>query len=79
MLPLDDFIGHVATSGLVAPEVLAHVRGQLEPEPAGDASVRLARRLIEGGWLTTYQAKKLLARRDPRVLPGRLPADATHR
>ena len=61
MLPLDDFIGHVATSGLVAPEVLAQVRGQLEPEPAGDAAVRLARRLIEGGWLTTYQAKKLLA------------------
>ena len=60
MLPLDDFIAHVATSGLVAPEVLAQVRGQLEPEPAGDASVRLARRLIEGGWLTSYQAKKLL-------------------
>jgi serine/threonine protein kinase len=60
MLALDDFIGHVATSGLVAPEVLAQVHSQLEPEPASDASVRLARRLIEGGWLTTYQAKKLL-------------------
>jgi serine/threonine protein kinase len=60
MLALDDFIGHIATSGLVAPEVLAQARGQLEPEPATDASVRLARRLIEGGWLTRYQAKKLL-------------------
>ena len=36
------------------------MRGQLDPEPSSDASVRLARRLIEGGWLTTYQAKKLL-------------------
>ena len=53
-------LAHVATSGLVAPEVLARVRGQIEPEPASDASVRLARRLIEGGWLTSYQAKKLL-------------------
>jgi eukaryotic-like serine/threonine-protein kinase len=60
MLALDDFIGHVATSGLVAPDVLAQVRGGLEPEPSADASVRLARRLIQGGWLTTYQAKKLL-------------------
>ena len=34
MLPLDDFIAHVAASGLVAPEVLARVRGQIEPEPA---------------------------------------------
>jgi eukaryotic-like serine/threonine-protein kinase len=60
MLPLDDFIAHVATSGLVAPEVLNRVRGQIETEPAGEASVRLARRLIENGWLTSYQAKKLL-------------------
>ncbi len=61
MLPLDDFTEHVATSGLVTPEVMAEFRGQLEPEPASDASVRLARRLIQSGWLTSYQAKKLLA------------------
>ena len=60
MVPLDDFIAHVAASGLVAPEVLARVRGQIEPEPAAEASVRLARRLLEHGWLTSYQAKKLL-------------------
>ena len=60
MLPLDDFIAHVATSGLVAPEGAARVRGQIEPEPASDASVRLARLLIQGSWLTTYQARKLL-------------------
>jgi eukaryotic-like serine/threonine-protein kinase len=61
MLPLDDFTAHVATSGLVAPEILARVRGQIEPEPSSEASVRLARRLIENGWLTSYQAKKLLS------------------
>ena len=60
MLPLDDFIAHVAASGLVTPEVLARVRGQIDQEPAAEASVRVARRLIENGWLTSYQAKKLL-------------------
>jgi serine/threonine-protein kinase len=61
MLRLDDFTANVATSGLVSPDVIASVRAQVEPEPAEDASVRLARRLIEGGWLTTYQARKLLS------------------
>jgi len=61
MLPLDDFTAHVATSGLVSPEVMARARAELDPEPAADASVRLARRLIEDGWLTTYQARKLLS------------------
>ena len=51
---------HVAASGLVTPEVLARVRGQIDQEPAAEASVRVARRLIENGWLTSYQAKKLL-------------------
>ena len=40
---------------------MAQVQAELDPEPAADASVRLARRLIEGGWLTTYQARKLLS------------------
>ena len=61
MLPLDDFTAHVATSGLVTPEVMAQLRDQLDPDPASDASVRLARRMIQSGLLTTYQAKKLLA------------------
>jgi eukaryotic-like serine/threonine-protein kinase len=61
MLPLDDFTANVAKSGLVSPDVVALIRAQLAPAPADDASFRLARQLIGGGWLTTYQAKKLLA------------------
>jgi len=61
MLPLDDFTANVATSGLVSPEVITRARDELDPEPATDASLRLANRLIGGGWLTTYQARKLLS------------------
>ncbi len=61
MIPLEDFIAHVAASGLVAPGVVARAQAQLQPEPQGDASVRLARRLIDDGRLTVYQAKKLLS------------------
>jgi eukaryotic-like serine/threonine-protein kinase len=61
MLPLDDFTANVGKSGLVAPDVVALIRAQLAPAPADDAALRLARQLIGGGWLTTYQAKKLLA------------------
>jgi eukaryotic-like serine/threonine-protein kinase len=61
MLPLDDFTANVAKSGLVSPDVVALIRAQLAPAPADDASLRLARQLIGGGWLTTYQARKLLA------------------
>jgi serine/threonine-protein kinase len=61
MIRLDDFTAHVAASGLVSPDVMARVQAELEPEPAADASLRLARRLIEGSWLTSYQARKLLS------------------
>jgi serine/threonine protein kinase len=61
MVRLDDFAANLARSGLVPPEVVAHVRSQLDPLPADDAAVRLARQLIGGGWLTSYQAKKLLS------------------
>jgi eukaryotic-like serine/threonine-protein kinase len=61
MIPLEDFIAHVALSGLVSPVVVAQVKAQIEPEPASDAAVRMARRLIDGGWLTLYQARKLLS------------------
>jgi hypothetical protein len=61
MLRLDEFTALVATSGLVSPEVIAEVQAGLDPEPAADASVRMARRLIEAGHLTTYQARKLLS------------------
>jgi serine/threonine-protein kinase len=61
MVPLDEFTGNVVSSGLVDPEVLDLVRSRFDPEPKGDAAVRLARQLIEGRWLTSYQAKKLLS------------------
>ena len=61
MLPLDDFTEHVVTSGLVGAERLSQLRAQIAPEPAADASLRLARKLVEHGWLTSYQAKKLLS------------------
>jgi eukaryotic-like serine/threonine-protein kinase len=61
MLQLDDFAEKVALSGLVPTLELTQARAQVEPEPAADASVRLARLLVQRGLLTTYQARKLLA------------------
>src|ERR1700733_7767505 len=61
MVQLDDVTANGAKSGLVPPDVVALIRAQLASSPADDASLRLARQLIGGGWLTTYQAKKLLA------------------
>ncbi len=60
MVRLVDFTDNVAKSGLVPPSVLSEAQAKLAPEPAADASIRLARRLIEDGWLTSYQAKKIL-------------------
>jgi serine/threonine protein kinase len=61
MVRLDDFTANLARSGLVPPEVATLVQSQLDPLPADDAAVRLARQLIGGGWLTAYQARKLLS------------------
>ena len=61
MLRLDDFTANVVKSGLVPPEVLTGFQAQLEFASAEDAPVRLARQLVQNGWLTSYQAKKLLA------------------
>jgi serine/threonine-protein kinase len=61
MLRLDQFTANLAASGLVSPAVMAQVQAEVGPEPAQDAAVRLANRLIEGGWLTNYQARKLFA------------------
>jgi serine/threonine protein kinase len=61
MLGLDDFTANVAKSGLVTPEVVDYLLSQLDPLPADDAAARLARQLVGGGWLTAYQARKLLA------------------
>ncbi len=61
MLQLDDFAEKVALSGLVSTAELTQARAQVEPKPAADASLRLARLLVQQGLLTTYQARKLLA------------------
>ncbi|HKI20847.1 MAG TPA: serine/threonine-protein kinase, partial [Isosphaeraceae bacterium] len=61
MLRLDDFTANAVKSGLVPPEILTGFQARLELASAEDAPVRLARQLIQNGWLTSYQAKKLLA------------------
>ncbi len=61
MLQLDDFAEKVALAGLVPTAELTQARAQVEPEPAADASLRLAGLLVRQGLLTTYQARKLLA------------------
>jgi serine/threonine protein kinase len=60
MVRVDDFVDNVAKSGLVPPDVLSEAQTQLDPVPSHDAAIRLARRLIQDGWLTRYQAKKIL-------------------
>ena len=61
MLRLDDFTTNAVKSGLVPPEIVSGFQAQLELASSEDAPVRLARQLIQNGWLTSYQAKKLLA------------------
>jgi eukaryotic-like serine/threonine-protein kinase len=61
MLRLDEFTDNVVKSGLVPPEAVTYVQSQLDPLPADDAAVRLARQFVGGGWLTPYQARKLLS------------------
>jgi serine/threonine protein kinase len=61
MLPLPEFMEIVASSGLVPAAELSQVRAELDGEPSADSSVRLARKLVQQGFLTAYQARKLLA------------------
>jgi serine/threonine-protein kinase len=61
MVRLQDFTENLISSGLVPPAIVSEAQAQLPPEPADDASIRLARRLIQDGWLTPYQAKKIMA------------------
>ena len=58
---LDDFVANLARSGLVDPLVVSRALADLDPEPAADASLRLARQLMQTGALTPYQARKVLA------------------
>lgn len=57
MIGLDEFLECVGRSGLVPPAELAPLRA---PGPREDA-VGLARRMVQRGLLTQYQASKLLA------------------
>ena len=61
MVTLDEFLEHVAISGLIRAARLEQARAQLEPGGAEDAWLRLAKRLIGQGLLTSYQGRKLLA------------------
>ncbi|MGO9598448.1 MAG: hypothetical protein ACLP7Q_10715 [Isosphaeraceae bacterium] len=61
MVTLDEFLENVAISGLIPAARLKQARAQLEPGPAEDASLRLAKRLIGQGLLASYQGRKLLA------------------
>jgi serine/threonine-protein kinase len=60
MSRLENFVANAARSGLILPLDLARARARVNPQPAADADVRLARLLIEQGALTGYQANKLL-------------------
>jgi eukaryotic-like serine/threonine-protein kinase len=61
MLQLDDFVESLVSSGLVPRDDLDRALSSLDGEPADDASLRLARLLVQRGLLTTYQARKLLS------------------
>src|SRR5688572_8236804 len=58
---LDEFVANLARSGLVDPPVVSRALADLAPEPASDASLRLAGHLLQAGTLTSYQARKVLA------------------
>jgi serine/threonine-protein kinase len=61
MLKIEQFQADVARSGLVPPEALDRCRAETPAQPDSDAPVRLAKKLVQSGWLTTYQARKLLS------------------
>ena len=73
MLHLDDFVDHVATSGLVPAAELAQWPRKLDAEPGADASIRLARHLVQQGLLTDVSGPQAPRRRHPGLLPGRIP------
>jgi eukaryotic-like serine/threonine-protein kinase len=58
---LDDFVADLLKSRLVARAALDPLLATLPRESEADAAVRLARRLIQEGRITHYQARKLLA------------------
>jgi serine/threonine-protein kinase len=61
MASLDDFLRDVARTGLVAPAELERARDQVPQVESADPALRLARRMVDDGLLTRYQAEKILA------------------
>ena len=60
MSRLDEFAADAIKSGLVSQPALDRERAAIAPDATGDLAITLARRLIETGLLTKYQAGKLL-------------------
>lgn len=60
MARLEEFVADLAKSGLVAPADLERACALFDGQVRDDAPVRLAKQLIERGWLTAYQAQKIL-------------------
>ncbi len=61
MIGLDDFLTCVDRSGLVSREDLNPFRARAGPSAPPDLAVQVARQLVQQGFLTQYQARKLLA------------------
>lgn len=61
MARLDVFVSDVVKSRLLTREQVEAVRDEAPPGPESEAPLRLARVLVGRGWLTPYQARKLLA------------------
>ena len=60
MSRLDDFAADAVTSGLVSRAALDRERAALGSVAPAEAATTLAKRLVEVGLLTNYQARKLL-------------------
>src|SRR5215212_276337 len=65
-ISIECFVEAVVGSGLLTAEEIGQLRGNLAADAATSDARELARRLIDRGKLTEYQAKVLLERRgDP--------------
>ena len=60
MSRLDDFAADALRSGLVSRSVIDRERSAMGTVAPADGATELARRLVAGGFLTKYQARKLL-------------------
>jgi serine/threonine protein kinase len=61
MLQLDEFVEGLLSSGLIRRDDVKQMVAGFAAEPAQDASVRLARLLVQQRYLTPYQARKVLS------------------